>query len=69
MATEPISAGEIYRAVFGKDFVNETMPQPFDYTFFKTRYIEFFGGKEGYIFERDRIIAEVTEFVKEKTKH
>jgi hypothetical protein len=69
MATEPVSAEDIYQSVYGKIFVNEIMSQPFDYTFFRTRHIDFFAGKDGYIFKRDRIIAEVTEFVNDKRRN
>jgi len=67
MATEPVSAGEIYRAVYGKDFVNETMSQPFNYTFFKTKYNVFLAEEDGYVFKKNTIISEITEFVNEKT--
>jgi len=69
MATESVSAEEIYRAVNGRDFANEIILQPFDYTFFKTRHIDFFGGKDGYIFNKKRIISEVTEFVNNKSNN
>jgi len=66
MATEPVSAGEIYRAVYGKDFVNETMPKPFDYAFFKTRHAELLYGREGYVFDKYKIIPEVVSFINNK---
>jgi nucleoside-diphosphate-sugar epimerase len=69
MATEPISVGDIYQSVYGRIFVNEIMLQPFDYAFYKTRHVDLFKGKDGYIFRKNRIIAEVTEFLNEKTKH
>ena len=64
ITTEPVSAAEVYYAVNGEPFTNEIMPQPFDYSFFKTRHCECLGGKDGYIFAKDRVIAEILEFVK-----
>jgi len=66
MATEPVSAEEIYRTVNGKDFVNEITTKPFDYTFFKTKYSKLFGRHDGYIFDRKTIIAELTMFINNK---
>jgi len=66
MATEPVSAGDIYQAVFDKTFFNETMPQPFDYTFFKTKYAKILGRHNGYIFDRNEIISELTKFINSK---
>jgi len=63
MAAEPVSAAEIYNAVYGENFTNEIMAQPFDYSFFKTRHCSCLGGRNGYIFAKDQIILEVLEFV------
>jgi len=68
MATEPVSAGEVYLAVHGKHFVNETMPQPFDYSFFKTRLARLFGRREDYVFDKSMVISEVVNFINNKTK-
>jgi hypothetical protein len=66
MATEPVSADEIYRAVYGRDFINGTMSRPFDYTFFKTRYAKLFYGGKGYVFDKNRVISEVVSFINNK---
>lgn len=63
LATEPVSAAEVYRAVYGNDFVNNVLEKPFDYTFFKTHYTELLAGKNGYIFDKNRIVSEIAEFV------
>jgi len=63
MATEPVSAGEIYHAVNNKDFTNKIMSEPFDYTFFKTRYSKLFSRPDGYVFGRNDIIPELTKFI------
>ncbi|MCL2152340.1 MAG: NAD(P)-dependent oxidoreductase [Oscillospiraceae bacterium] len=63
MASEPISAGEIYHTIHGKVFTNEIMSQPFDYTFFKTRYSEILGGQNGYIFRKQDSLTEIKNFI------
>ena len=63
MASESVSAAEIYHAVHGKDFTNEVMLQPYDYTFFKTRHSELLGGQSGYIFGKQKSIDEIKEFI------
>ncbi|MCL1973044.1 MAG: NAD(P)-dependent oxidoreductase [Endomicrobia bacterium] len=65
MASEPVPAAEIYRVVYGGAFFNEISAQPFDYSFFKTRHTALLGGKNGYIFEKSRIISEIADFVNE----
>lgn len=61
-ATEPVSAGEVYEYLCGKPFVNELpgMPAAYDY---RTRHAEAFGGKDGYIMDRERVLAAIREFV------
>ena len=64
LTTEPISAAEVYKGLHDKDFVNEVASQPFDYTFFKTRHAELFGGSGAWIFGRETILKEISSFVK-----
>ena len=64
MAAEPVSAEEIYYAVYGKSFTNLIAVQHFDYTFFRTRHTGLLGGNEGYIFKKNKVIPEIVEFVK-----
>jgi len=68
MATEPVLAGEIYQAVYGRDYVNETMSQPFDYTFFKTRHAELLYGRKGYVFDKYRVVSEILDFINNKVR-
>ena len=62
LATEPVTAGELYRYLTGKDFVNELRAKPADYDF-RTRYATFFGGEKDYICGRDEVLKEIREFV------
>lgn len=69
MACEPISANEIYEAVFKRPFHNEVMDQPFDYSFFKTNHTPVLGGKGGYIFSKLQVLEEITSFIKDGSGH
>ena len=62
MATKPLSAGEVYEYVYGKSFVNELSKQPFNYNY-RTKYAELFSSADGYIFSKERVLAEIKEFV------
>ena len=57
MAVEPVGAGELYKAIFGRDFINELDRPPFDYSFFKTRHWD------EYIFNKGQIIEEIRRIV------
>lgn len=61
-ATPPVSAGEIYRGLTGKEFLNRLAAPPADYDY-RTRYGVLFGGGEGYICGREQILREIGEFV------
>ena len=62
-ATEPVSAGEIYKYLTGEEFVNELNGAPADYDY-KTVYADVFGGKAGYIESKEEILNEIKEFAK-----
>jgi hypothetical protein len=64
MASEPVSAAEVFDALYGKSFLNELANPPFDYTFFKTKHFDLFHGKEGYIFSKDEILKDIELFIK-----
>jgi len=61
-AVEPIRADEIHRAVTGRDFVNEKAGAPPRYDF-RTIHAERFGGKNGYIFTKAQVLADILTFV------
>lgn len=64
-ATEPISAGELYRYLTGDIFVNELEMVPADYDY-RTIHAELFGGRNGYICDKSVVLEEIRKFVKEK---
>ncbi len=61
-ATEPVSAAEIYRAVYGGEFVNHLSGTPADYDF-RTVYDSLFGGSSGYICGKAEVLQELNEFI------
>ena len=61
-ATEPVSAGELYHYLSGKEFVNELKKEPAYYDY-RTRYADVFGGKGGYIYGKKRVLEKVKTFV------
>lgn len=61
-ATEPVSAGEIYKYLTGEEFVNELDVKPADYDY-KTIFAAVFGGKNGYIEDKIQILKEIDAFV------
>ena len=64
-ATEPISAGELYRYLTGEEFVNEIVDVPVYYDY-RTNYSNIFGGANGYICKKTEILKEIEQFVKEE---
>lgn len=64
-ATEPVSAGEVYKYLTGKEFVNELEGIPADYNY-KTLYAAQFGGTDGYICNKKTVLKEIKKFVGEK---
>lgn len=60
-ATEPIAAGELYQYLTGEEFVNELDGIPADYGY-KTIYADVFGGVNGYICNKKKVLDEIKEF-------
>ncbi len=63
-ATEPISAAELYEYLTGETFVNELPGAPADYDY-RTLYADMFGGRNGYICTKEKIMGEIKEFIKQ----
>jgi hypothetical protein len=62
LATEPISAGELYCHIFSKEFKNEFAKTPASYDM-RTIYSGLFDGKNGYISDKNSVMDEIREFV------
>ena len=68
MAVEPVSASEIYYEIHNKNFVNEIVEKP-SYYDFRTKYSSLFCSDKGYIFQKERVLAEVLDFVYSQKRH
>ncbi len=62
IATEPITAAEVYEYLYGKQFVNHITDHPANYNF-KTKYSAVFGSDDRYILKRDQILSDIKYFV------
>ncbi len=63
IATEPVSVAEVYLALCDKTFENEIMPQSPFYDY-RSKHAEVFGGTNGYFSDKEAVLAEIVEFVK-----
>lgn len=61
-ATEPILTSELYTYLTGKEFVNEITQKPVDYDY-RTIYDKTFNGKNGYICDKEQVLAQIKSFV------
>ena len=61
-ATEPVSAGELYRYLTGEEFVNELSGIPADYAY-RTIWDKAFGGEQGYMMAKKEVFEEIKKFV------
>lgn len=66
-ATEPVSAGEVYRYLTGNRFVNELPGTPACYDMRTVHYSELSGkaaadGNGGYLYQKDDILKRIKEF-------
>lgn len=62
LATEPVSAWELYRFLTGKDFNNELGGKPAFYDY-RTIYANTFNGSNGYISDKKQVLDEIKEFL------
>jgi nucleoside-diphosphate-sugar epimerase len=63
LTTEPVSMGEVARSAFGFEWLNHLPVAPPSYDL-RTRHSALFGGTDGYICLRDRVLADLAEFVR-----
>lgn len=64
LATEPVKISEIYKYIKNEEFKNEILVDNVPNYDFKTKSARLFGGKEGYIFDKEFILKDIYEFVK-----
>ncbi len=65
LATEPVSIQEIYKELYGKEFINEISTNIPHYDF-RTKYDYLYNGKNGYIFEKNFVLKDIKEFIKKQ---
>lgn len=63
-ATEPVSAGELYKYLTGNEFNNELDGIPTDYDY-RTIHDDLFGGKDGYICSKEIVMEDIRRFAEE----
>lgn len=64
-ATEPVTAGEVYRHLNGQDFCNELAGTPAAYDY-RTVYDRQFGGSNGYIMDKENVLRAIRTFVEKE---
>lgn len=64
ISTEPITTGELYKYIKEATFRNEIIDVPMNYNF-RTKYSEFLGGKNGYIFNKEFVLNDIKKFMEE----
>lgn len=62
-ATEPVSVGEVAREAFGMEFDNRPASSPARYDF-RSRHAALYGGRDGYLQDRARVLAALGAFVR-----
>jgi hypothetical protein len=62
-ATEPLSVYDIYKSINGNIFLNEITRNIPHYDF-KTIYAGLFGGGNGYILSKERVLKDINHFIK-----
>lgn len=65
LATEPVLISELYNHIMNSEFKNELNKDIPNYDF-KTKYYDVFNGENGYIFNKEFIMEDIKNFVKEK---
>ncbi len=64
LAVEPVSAGELYEYLTGKEFKNEIVNQPALYDY-RSHYSELFGGTGEYIIAKADVLSDIRKFTEE----
>ncbi len=65
LATEPVVISELYRYLTGATFENHLNQVIPDYNF-KTMYASIYGGRDGYVYNKQYILNDIKSFIKEQ---
>ncbi len=63
ITSEPLSITQLYEFLEGKPFTNELAKAPFDQNL-HSKHAELFGGKAGYLFNKEFILEDIKKFIK-----
>ena len=64
-ATEPVSVREVARHAFDREFDNRPPGTPLRYDM-RSRHAPLFGGREFYLYDRQTVLAELRDFVRDQ---
>lgn len=68
IATEPIYSSELYEYIYNKPFKNEcAMTYPVEHL--KSIHAEVYGGKEGYLYNKQQLLEDIKCFINEHMSH
>ena len=68
IATEPVSISELYEFLTNKSFVNEFLQENIPHYDFRSKYATVFGGKDGYLYEKQVVMNSIKKFVEAEMK-
>lgn len=64
LAAEPVSSGELYKYIYGREFKNEFLQIPVIYDM-RTVHYQLFNGERGYIADKETVLKDIKEFIGE----
>jgi hypothetical protein len=62
ITSEPLSAAEVYHAIYGKPYTHQTGKPP--YYDVRSKYARLFGGTNGYMHTGNNIIESIAQFLR-----
>ena len=67
ITSEPVSVSEVYKELSGKEFINELSKPPYNYDI-KSVHAELFGGRDGYMIDKEKELADLKQYVEREKK-
>lgn len=62
LAVEPVTAGELYKELTGTEFENQ-LSKPIPHFDIHSRYAELFGGRDGYLHDRNYVLTDLKRYI------
>lgn len=66
VVTEPVEISELYQYLTGREFNNPLPGTPYSYDL-RTKYDKEFGGRNGYLYDKEFILREIRDYIGEKS--